>query len=238
MTYNVHSCVGTDGKTDPIRIAHVIASENADVVSLQELDRGLRRTGLSDQARVIAGHLAMHYRFYPSMKIEEGLYGNAVLSRFPIRTVKAAELPSLPSRNDIERRGALWVEISAGEKRVQVINTHLGLNRQERLAQAESLLSAEWLKDPACLDPVILCGDLNTTALSRIYRWLSAPLRDSSRLAGKGSRATYPARFPLLRLDYIFLSPEIMVREVRIPSDPLSRRASDHLPVAATLDIP
>jgi endonuclease/exonuclease/phosphatase family metal-dependent hydrolase len=46
---------------------------------------------------------------------------------------KAAELPTLFDRTDIERRGALWVEMSIEGRKVQVINTHLGLNRQERI---------------------------------------------------------------------------------------------------------
>lgn len=170
MTYNVHSCIGTDGKVDPIRTAQVIAANRADIVALQELDMGLVRTGLSDQAREIAGHLTMHYHFHPSFGIEKGHYGNAVLSRFPMRIKKAAELPTFPSRRTVERRGALWVEISIEGKKLQMVNTHLGLNRHERLAQAETLLSAEWLNNPACHPPVILCGDLNIISLSKIYR--------------------------------------------------------------------
>jgi endonuclease/exonuclease/phosphatase family metal-dependent hydrolase len=238
MTYNVHSCIGTDGKVSPVRIAHVIAGRKADIVALQELDSGLSRTGLSDQAKVIADHLSMHYHFHPSMRIEKGHYGNAILSRFPMRTVRASELPTLPGRRAIERRGALWAEVSIGELTIQVIATHFGLNRQERLAQAETLLSSEWLQHRLCRPPVVLCGDFNTVPFSRVYRWLTKPMNDTRENSKfRLTHSTYPSRFPFLRLDYILVSPDVAVRECIICRDPLTRVASDHLPLMATLEL-
>jgi endonuclease/exonuclease/phosphatase family metal-dependent hydrolase len=238
MTYNVHSCVGADGKADPIRIAHVIAAGRADIVTLQELDRGLARTGHSDQATEIADHLTMHYHFHPSLRLEEGDYGNAIMSRFPMEVKKTGELPTIPSRKAVERRGALWAEISMGGEKLQVITTHLGLNRRERAQQAQMLLSAEWLRDPACRPPIVLCGDFNATSLSIVYKSLSLSLRDTFIRSRRRRILTYPGRFPLLRLDYIFVSPEIIVKEAHVLTDRLSRTASDHLPVVTTLEIP
>lgn len=113
MTYNVHSCVGRDGKTSPLRIAEVIAQHGSDIVALQELDVGLVRSQQADQAQMIAQQLNMHYHFHPSLQMEKGQYGNAILSRYPMRLQKAAGLPTFPSRTPLERRGALWVEIDA-----------------------------------------------------------------------------------------------------------------------------
>ena len=238
MTYNVHSCIGTDGKVSPVRIAHVIASQKADIVALQELDSGLIRTGLSDQAKLIADHLNMHYHFHPSMRIEKGHYGNAILSRFPMRTVRASELPTIPGRRTIERRGALWAEVSIGDLTVQVITTHFGLNRQERLAQAETLLSSEWLQHRLCLPPLVLCGDFNTVSFSRVYSWLTRALNDTRENSKfRMAHSTYPSRFPFLRLDYIFVSPDVVVKECTVCIDPLTRVASDHLPLTATLEL-
>jgi endonuclease/exonuclease/phosphatase family metal-dependent hydrolase len=236
MTYNVHSCVGADRRSDPVRIAHVIAGHQADIVALQELDMGLERTGLSDQAREIAEHLSMHYHFHPSLSVEKGHYGNAVLSRLPLKLVRTAELPTHPYRADMERRGVLWVEISFGGAKVQVINTHLGLNHQERLAQAETLLSAEFLNNPDCRPPVVLCGDLNSLPVSRVRRWLTGRLNDAGEKT-ENRRATYPARFPLLRLDYIFGSHDLKIRKAAVSRDSLARVASDHLPFIALLEL-
>ncbi len=72
MTYNVHSCTGRDGRVDPVRIARVIEQQDADIISLQELDSGLVRTGHVDQARLLADMLEMNHFFHPSIHIEAG----------------------------------------------------------------------------------------------------------------------------------------------------------------------
>jgi endonuclease/exonuclease/phosphatase family metal-dependent hydrolase len=235
MTYNVHSCIGSDKLPSPLRIASVIAEREPDIVALQELDRGLERSGLSDQTRAIADDLMMQYHFHPSLEVGQGHYGNAILSRFPLRVIKGAELPTLPGRSDIEKRGAIWVEIMIGEEKVQVINTHLGLKHQERLAQAEMLLSSEWLRHPECRPPVILCGDLNVFPFSSVYRWLTGRLRDTQRRWRAGR--TFPSLFPLFRLDYIMVSADINVKESAVIRDHLARTASDHLPLTSVLEL-
>ena len=93
MTYNVHACVGMDGKLSPRRIARVIAQSGADIVALQELDVGRSRTNHDDQAHEIARYLEMEFEFHPAWQLEEEKYGDAILSRFPLQLVKAGELP-------------------------------------------------------------------------------------------------------------------------------------------------
>jgi endonuclease/exonuclease/phosphatase family metal-dependent hydrolase len=170
ITYDGHSCVGRNGKTSPLRIAEVIAQHGLDIVALQELDVRLHRSGQVDQAQMIAQQLNMNYRFHPSLRMERGEYGNAILSRYPRRLRKAAGLPIFPSRTPLERRGALWVEIEALGHLIQVINTHLGLTHQERGLQAETLLGSEWLTHPSCHRPIVMCGDLNVRPRSEVYR--------------------------------------------------------------------
>jgi endonuclease/exonuclease/phosphatase family metal-dependent hydrolase len=65
MTYNVHSCRGTDGKLDVGRIAAVIAQSRPDIVALQEVDVRRTRTGSVDQAHAIAERLGMHFHLTP-----------------------------------------------------------------------------------------------------------------------------------------------------------------------------
>ena len=102
MTYNVHSCIGMDRRVAPERIARVIASYSPDIVALQELDVGRDRTHGLDQARMIADLLEMEFHFHPSLRIEEEQYGNAVLSRLPLRVVRAPEAPLTPPREPAE----------------------------------------------------------------------------------------------------------------------------------------
>jgi endonuclease/exonuclease/phosphatase family metal-dependent hydrolase len=238
LTYNVHRCVGGDGVLAPARIAKVIALYQPDVVALQELDVGRARTRHGDQPGLIAGYLKMDHYFHPAFEFEDERYGDALLSRHPLHLVRAAPLPTLPHAAHLEQRGALWATVHWHGHAVQVLNTHLGLNRAERLAQVEALLGPAWLGDPACTAPRVLCGDLNAWPGTRAYGRLRRVLRDAQvRGAFTWPRYTYPARWPLLRLDHILHSPDVVVHHVTVPRTRLTRVASDHLPVLAEVSL-
>lgn len=186
VTYNVHSCVGTDARLDPARIAEVIAATGADVACLQELDAGRARSRHVHQAGVIAEALAMQFHFHPAIRAASEEYGDAILSRHPLRVVRSGELPH---PFGLEKRGALWVEIDTGSARWQVLNTHFGLGRIERRAQAGALSAwvAEALTDP----PVVLCGDLNSRPGSAVHRLLASGLREVQRTQSAAFRKLF-----------------------------------------------
>lgn len=234
MTYNVHRCVGADGRAEPRRIAEVIAGCAPHIVALQELDVGRARTGGVDQAHAIAHQLQMSFHFHPALRLEEERYGDAILSALPMRLVRADALPGGEAR---EPRGALWVAIEAHGSELQIVNTHLGLAAHERLAQTRTLLGPDWLGHPACLDPVVLLGDFNAVRRSRVYRRLAARLKDAQVGVGGRPRRTFPARMPMLRIDHVFCSPAIEVLGSEVPRNPLTRIASDHLPLVVELRI-
>jgi endonuclease/exonuclease/phosphatase family metal-dependent hydrolase/glycosyltransferase involved in cell wall biosynthesis len=236
MTYNVHSCFGTDGRLSPDRIARLIAQYDPDVIALQELDVGRARSGGVDQAQVIAQELRMDFHFHPSLEIAGELYGNAILSRVPSRLVRSGPLPGLPKRPQRETRGALWVEISFDGRSLQIFNTHLGLSRRERWRQANELLGANWLGHAECRAPVIFCGDLNTMEGSRAYRRLTDRLHDVQlRLDNHRPQRTFFSHFPVSRIDHIFVSSQLQVVRIEVPSCDLARKASDHLPLVVDL---
>jgi len=233
LTYNVHSCRGTDRKLDIARIAEVIAACNADIIALQELDVGRRRTGGFDQAHEIAALLEMKAHFHPALHVEEEKYGDAILTALPSTLIKADVLPSLG-----EPRGAIWLEIIVAGTPVHVFNTHLGLRRRERLAQIDTLFGPDWLGSARCRQvPRILMGDFNAVPSSRVYRNVVQNMRDADQPATGRRRPTFPSRFPLLRLDHIFISPELTTVEAKVEAGPLMRLASDHLPLTATLEL-
>lgn len=239
MTYNVHRCTGRDGRISPRRISEVIGQGSPDVIALQELDCGLVRTGSVDQARVIADFLKMQFHFHACLQMEEGFYGNAVLSRFPLRLVQAEPLPTFPPRSRLEKRGAVWVEFPAEPFCIQVINTHLGLSRRERLVQAETLTGPAWLKNPRCRPPVVLCGDFNALPGSPVYRLFGNLLADANRLVNSGRPSrTWPSYLPLFRIDHVFVSREFQVRRSTVLRTSLARVASDHLPAVVELRLP
>lgn len=230
VTYNVHSCIGLDGRLSTRRIARVLADLDPDIVALQELDVGRARTGGADQAAAIAEALRMDLHFCPCIELTAELYGNAVLSRLPMSLVKAERFPVLSSRH--EPRGALWVKVQAGEQTLDVITTHLGLTRAERNAQVDRLLGEEWLRHKDCGPHVILCGDLNAGQGSAVYRRLRGVLRDAQLSAGRSRpRRTWFGPCPLACLDHVFVSRHVQVDGTSIGEDATACIASDHLPL-------
>jgi len=243
MTYNVHSCVGVDTHLDVDRIAAVIAQAKPDIVALQELDVGRLRTGGVDQAHAIATRLGMTFHFHCAFQVEEEQYGDAVLSSLPMRLVKSGPLPTMQRVRGLEPRGALWVavEVEPGLE-LNVVNTHLGLVPLEQQAQAACLLGKTWLGREDCVAPRILIGDFNATSRYAAYRALAKRLTDAQRVLQRTGRRwrtvpTFPSRFPILRIDHVFVSDGVEVIDVQAHNTPLARIASDHLPLVADLEI-
>lgn len=231
MTYNIHSCRGSDGRADPGRIAEVIARCAPDIVALQEVDVARARSGGIDQATAIASLLRMDAHFHPALHLAEEKYGDAILTTLPSRLVKAGPLPSAG-----EPRGAIRVAVDLGGTDLHVVNTHLGLRRGERMRQAAILLGPGWLGSPQG-GRTVLMGDLNAGPRSAAYRMLARTMADVQVEAGGKPAPTFPSRFPMLRLDHILVGDGIGVVSAEVPSDILIRGASDHLPLLATLDI-
>lgn len=239
MTYNVHSCVGMDGKVSAERIARVIGRYQPDIVALQEVDMGRRRTGGVDQPHLIAKELEMLYHFHPSIQVEEEMYGNAILSRFPVDLIQAAPLPRFKAKFNLEPRGAIWVAIQIGNIRVQLINAHLGFYAPECHYQANALMGSEWVAHPNCCAPLVLCGDFNCLPKSPAWRTINQKLHDVQHaLEEHRPLATWSGRYPIGRIDHIFISSGIKVSAIEVPRTRLDKVASDHLPLIVDLQIP
>ena len=238
LTYNVHRCVGTDRRLDVGRVAEVIAAQSPDIVALQEVDVGRARTGGVDQAHRIAQRLGMAFHFNAAFKVEEEQFGDAILTVLPERLVKAGPLPGHPRFPQLEPRGALWVEIETAAGVLSVINTHLGLVPREQRLQAAALAGKDWVQGAAAGAPLVLVGDMNATPRNAAYRILAARMAEARRAAPFSHRApTFPSTFPVLAIDHVFASEAVVVDAVRTPLDPLSRLASDHLPLIVDLSL-
>ncbi len=239
MTYNVHRCVGLDGKLAVERIARVIARTNPDIVALQELDVGRARTESLDQAELIARFLDMDFHFHPAMHVAEEKFGDAILTRLPQRLVKTGQLPGLSGKFRLEPRGALWLAIDWHGTEIQIINTHLGLHPRDRLLQGQELVGDNWVGNEQCQEPVILCGDFNALPSSPVYRMFCEQLHDVQvEMRRHHPKPGFPSRFPAGRIDHIFISPGIEVTGIEIPRSELALVASDHLPLVAEIRVP
>ncbi|NNJ96736.1 MAG: endonuclease [Gammaproteobacteria bacterium] len=220
-TYNIHRAIGSDGLEDPKRIAAVLRELNADIVALQEVGYAsgipgnvLEYLGESIQARVIEG---------VTFQDERGHYGNAVLSRLPIDRILLYDI-SVVGR---EPRNAIELTLPVDGFEVQIIATHLGLRPGERRHQVEQLTR---LLAASTADIHVLLGDLNEWFL-----W-GRPLRRLRRVFGRTpAPATFPATWPWLALDRLWVRPLSVIDSLRAHRSAAAKHASDHLPLIAEL---
>ena len=113
LCYNIHYGQGNDGRYDVQRLAAVINKAKPDLVALQEVDVGVKRSNRVHQIRRLAELTGMRVRFGPTQHYEGGLFGNAVLTRLPILDVVIHPLPyteSTPERITYPR-GAIAVTL-------------------------------------------------------------------------------------------------------------------------------
>jgi endonuclease/exonuclease/phosphatase family metal-dependent hydrolase len=236
MTYNVRRCTGLVGRVRPEPIAPINARCAPDVVALQEVDVGRKRTGRVDQPARLGELTGMRPLFFPRIDRDGERYGIAVLSKHPVEQIKAERLPPRLESPSIEGVGALWVRVSIGGRSLQLIATHFNHDHAERMAQIEALIGPDWLQDPRLKDGAVLCGDLNTTRHSPIYARVRATMDDVQQRIQK-YRKTWPSVYPIARIDHIFVTKSIGVRDIDVPESFDVRLASDHLPLIADLSI-
>ena len=230
MTYNIHVGVGMDKKLDLQRIADVISREKPDLVGLQEVDRGVKRTEGKDEIAELATMTGMHFAFAPNLDYQGGKYGVAILSRLPI---KRTEHRMFENKREAERRGALKTEIDVNGKTITFVTTHLDYQFADgRLFETEQLLKfLDGVKGP-----LIVVADLNDVPEGSAYQLMRTLFDDAwitSRAAGDGF--SYPADKPVKRIDHIFYRTDQRVRAKK--AWVVETLASDHVPVVAELEI-
>lgn len=227
-SYNIHRCVGADGRCRPERVAQVIRELDAAVIGLQEVDwkAATGPDGAASQAEFLA-HLAGYTAIEgPNLLDQCGHYGNMLLTRFPVRRVTRLRLRT--SRR--EPRGAIDAEIDCDGLPLRVLVTHLGLGLRERQVQAAQL-ARRIARRPRL--PTLLLGDLNDWIVGNPT---IRPLINSSERAGRPR--SFPAQWPVFALDRILgwgLGAPLRIHAHRSPA---ARAASDHLPVLCEVDLP
>lgn len=226
LTFNIHHAEGVDGKLDVARIAQLVRDTKADVVGLQEVDRGVERSGRRDLLKEIADLSGMRFAFGKNIDHQGGDYGNAVLTTRPIVSEGNKLLPVVDGG---EQRGVLQVVLDVDGTKVLVLNTHLDHRREDaqRLASATAILEMlpGWGDGPA-----LAIGDFNDVPGSATHARLVTSFIDVWAAVGQGDGFTIPVEAPNRRIDWILARGFEPVRAEVLKTD-----ASDHLPVVATL---
>ena len=227
MTYNIHHGEGLDVKVDLARIADLIKREGADLVALQEVDKGTERTARRDFPAELAALTGLTCVFSNNFSLQGGEYGNAVLTRFP---VKQATNTWFVKVNETEQRGLLQLVLEVHGSELVLLATHLDHRstdaaRWSNVCEIEALLKAQRGK------PILLCGDFNDVPSSRVCRRLNEMFEDAWALAGQGDGFTVPAEKPRRRIDYIWVAKggPLVPLKAWVPES----QASDHRPVVA-----
>lgn len=222
-SYNIHQCVGTDGRHDPGRIAQVLSEIGADVVGLQEVDAGYHREGGTDQIDYLQRRTGFECIEGITLRTRSGRYGNAVLARCAVRRVERFDL-TVGGR---EPRGAIDLTVAFEGGPLRLVVSHFGLGYRERIQQALRLVDIIGRHDEQLL---VVLGDFNEWyPRGRALRVLQATLGRAP------APRTFPAWRPLLRLDRIWVKPSSTPQTVQVHATPLARIASDHLPLGARI---
>ena len=229
-TYNIHRGRGLDGRTRIERIASVLAAIDADVIALQEV------VGASPlkpgQAAELGAALGMGWVMAPTRHQRTALFGNVVLSKFPVRHHVQHDL----TWKTCEHRSVQRVDLAMDDDTLHFYNVHLGTSLLERRSQAAKLASL--VHDRRVVGPKIVLGDFNEWARGIAKDILAERLQsiDLSKHLKRGGRS-YPGFFPVLHLDHIYYEGTVEVLKVSMPRDRMALIASDHLPLVADLKI-
>jgi endonuclease/exonuclease/phosphatase family metal-dependent hydrolase len=218
-SYNIHSCEGLDLRVRCDRIAAILRRTHADVIALQEARAG--------QAEQIARVLGFNVLFARADHVGGYEFGNAVLSRFPIRRSDVYSL-GVPHH---EQRVCLHAEIAwpGDASTIHVFSAHLGQNEMERRQQAERLASNSILENPSFRNaPRILLGDFNEKSRNGIVNQSLASYQCAT---GR----SWTAFCPILYLDRIYISSDLKFQEFHIDRAGSALIASDHAPITAVL---
>lgn len=235
LCYNIHYGQGMDGKYDIERLAAVINRSKPDLVALQEVDVGVKRSGRVHQAQRLAELTGMAVRFGPTQHYEGGLFGNAVMTRLPILDVVIHPLPYTESTPELVTypRAAIAVTVRGpDDKPLRFISTHFQHNvPADRVAEAKAI-NALFANDVPSV-PTILAGDMNATPDAEPIQIL---LEQWSNATDEPASPTAPSPKPTSRIDYIFYRPATSFRVVdaRVVEEAM---ASDHRPVQADFEL-
>ena len=225
VSYNIHRCVGSDARKDPDRIADMLRTLSGDIVGLQEVESHGPPGGNAHQLDYLARVGGYESIAGPTMMQPAGDYGNALLTSGRVLDVRRHAFPTTRG----EPRGLLEASIEIHGRPVRTMVTHLGLHPTERRKQVAKILA---IVGPETEMPIILLGDFNEW-----IPWARSRRQLRERFGRISTPATFPSKRPMFALDHIWVQPVRVLESLEAVRTPLSRVASDHLPLRAVVSL-
>mgnify|MGYP001443398213 CR=1 FL=1 len=219
MSFNIHNGINWDQKYGLEQMADFIGEVTPDLAGLQEVSRfWSRKTNYQDMVNYFEQRLGMYPVFAPSLCRERGaLFGNLVLSKFPIINAWSEMLPS-----KLEPRNCLAAQVIAFGTRFNFLTTHLGLSGSDRLAQVRTITKLGLQLG----GPLIICGDFNESPTGPGVTLIKENWVKHDPTPPQGTmRLSVHQLGP--EIDMIFTSHDLVSQNLKVYENKLS----DHLPV-------
>ncbi len=232
LCYNIHYGQGMDGVYDIERLAKVIKKAKPDLVALQEVDVGVKRSSRMHEARMLGEMTGLSVRFGPTQHYEGGLFGNAVLTHLPITDVHIQPLPYTESTEELTTypRAAIATTVTLPNgSSLKFISTHFQHNvPEDRVAEAKAI--NQYFVDDTM--PTILAGDMNAQPGSEPINILEKHWKNA---IDADATFTAPANKPRVRIDYVFSrGSQLKMLSSEVLDEPV---ASDHRPVLVVFEV-
>ncbi len=228
MSFNTQHCLNfLEQRVDYDIMARAILDCGADIVGLNEMFDEGEGAVFGAQTERLSKLTGLENRYFAkAIDDVEGPYGNGLLSRYPIKKAETIIIPDPDPREYngfYETRCLLKAELENG---VTVLVTHFGLNPDEQRNAAKTIL--EHIKPNKC----ILMGDFNITPENELLKPIKEKMIDTSQGFFE-NKSSWPSDKPTIKIDYIFVTPDIQVVSADIPE----LIASDHRPHIAEIKI-
>ncbi len=230
MSYNTQHCMNyITRKIDFDIMADTIKKCGADIVGLQEMRNEGEHPEYDAQAKILAEKLGFYHYFAEAISFNGvNPYGNAIISRYPIKKAETIIIPDPDPKTGneyYETRCLLKAHIDVGEG-LCVCVSHFGLNDDEQINAVDIVINN--IEDKNC----ILMGDFNVKPDNKVLLPIREKMYDTADLF-KEEKFSFPSDKPDKKIDYIFISHDVKVKEADIPQIV----SSDHCPHLAVIEV-